>query len=118
MEIHITADRAMSLLTEIPVTLETEKIPLLEGYGRVLAEEVRATMDVPPFAKSPFDGYAFKSEDTINATPENPVVFTITEEIPAGKAPLYPVKSGTAAKILTGAPVPEGADTIVKYEET
>lgn len=118
MEMHIPADRAMNMLTELPVTLKTETIPLLEGYGRVLAEEVRAAMDVPPFAKSPFDGYAFISDDTRDATPETPVVFTITEEIPAGKAPLFPVTHGTAAKILTGAPVPEGADTIIKYEET
>ena len=64
MEMHIPADRAMNMLTGLPVTLKTETIPLLEGYGRVLAEEVRAQMDVPPFAKSPFDGYAFISDDT------------------------------------------------------
>ena len=75
-------------------------------------------LNVPPFDRSPFDGYALRALDTLGADKDHPVVLTITEEIPAGKEPEYEVKPGKAAKILTGAPIPKGADTTIKYEET
>lgn len=97
---------------------ETENVPLAQCYGRVLAKDLIASADVPPFDRSPYDGYAIRTADTIDASRESPVTLSITEEIPAGSVPTIPVTAGTAAKILTGSPVPAGADCVVKYEET
>ena len=93
-------------------------VPLEKSLGRVLAEDVYAAEDVPPFDKSPFDGYALRASDTVGASREHPVTLRILEEVPAGSMWKKFVEPGTATKILTGAPVPEGADTTVKYEDT
>ena len=95
-----------------------EGVPLLEADGRVLAEPVTAAGDVPPFDRSPFDGYAFRAEDTAQASPEHPVTLRILEEVPAGSMWSREVTAGTATKILTGAPIPPGADAVTKYEDT
>ena len=96
----------------------TEKVPLKECFGRVLAEDVLAFENVPPFDRSPYDGYAFRSEDVKGAGKECPVTLKILEEIPAGGISHMPVTEGTAVKVLTGAPVPEGADAVLMFEET
>jgi molybdopterin molybdotransferase len=115
---NIEADAAQKLLSALPVTLAAEKAALSAALGRVLAADVVSMIPSPPFDKSPFDGYAFRGEDTKNASPERPVALKITEELPAGKAPTMEVTAGYAAKILTGAPIPEGADATIKYELT
>lgn len=114
----ISVEEARSLLLSIPVSPEGETVPVEHANGRVLARDMFAPEQIPPFARSPFDGYALRAEDTKSASRENPVTLSITEEIPAGKAPEFEIKPGFAAKILTGAPVPVGADTTIKYEET
>jgi molybdopterin molybdotransferase len=115
---RISSDEARDMLLALPVARETESVALYQAVGRILAEDIRAVTAVPPFDRSPFDGYALRGEDTAGATRENPVTLTITEEIPAGHVPTMPVGPGQAAKILTGGPVPQGANTTVKYEET
>ena len=115
---NIEVDVAVKMLTGLPVTRETEPIVLAEAQGRILSEDVKARMSVPPFDRSPYDGYAFKGEDTKAACAEHPITLQITEEIPAGKAPSIKITTGHAAKILTGAPIPDGADATIKYEET
>ena len=89
-----------------------------DAAGRVLAEDIIASCDVPPFDRSPYDGYAFRAEDTVRADRLHPAVLRILEEIPAGSMWTQPVTPGTAVKILTGAPIPPGADAVVKFEET
>lgn len=118
MQKFVSDAQARELLLSVPVSPETEYVPLVESFGRVLAEDIRARIMVPPFMRSPFDGYAFRGEDTASASKEHPVTLRITEELPAGKAPEYPVTAGTAAKILTGAPIPDGANATIKYELT
>ena len=115
---NIEVNEAVKLLCELPVTWKTEAVLLAEVQGRVLAEDVCARLSVPPFDRSPYDGYAFKGDDTTAATDERPVTLQITEEIPAGKMPSVVITPGHAAKILTGAPIPDGADATIKYEET
>lgn len=115
---NIEADEAVGMLLSLPVTLETETAPLADALGRVLAGDVTAALPVPPFDRSPFDGYAFRGADTAGAARENPVVLRIIEEVPAGKVPTVAVTKGCAVKILTGAPLPEGADATIKYENT
>lgn len=74
--------------------------------------------NVPPFDRSPYDGYALRASDTAAAAKTAPVTLRILEEIPAGAVPSKTVRSGTATKALTGAPVPDGADAVVMYEKT
>lgn len=118
MKFNITLEEAQRLVLERCQTIETERINLIDALGRVLGRDVRAEENVPPFARSPYDGYAFRAEDTTGATDTNPVTLEVIEEVPAGYAPLKKVAIGQAVKILTGAPIPEGADAVTKYEET
>lgn len=96
----------------------TERVPLLESAGRVLAQTLTAAEDVPSFDRSSYDGYALRSADVALASREAPVTLRVIEEIPAGTAPSSALTEGTAAKILTGAPVPEGADAVINFEAT
>lgn len=115
---ELTVEQAWETVAALPVCRKTERLPLAEALGRVLCEDMLSPEMVPPFDRSPFDGYALRGEDTASASKGHPVTLTITEEIPAGSAPALPVQPGQAAKILTGAPMPEGANATVKYEIT
>lgn len=113
-----TVESACQILKDLDVNLETESILISEAYGRVLSEEVTAKIAVPAFRKSAFDGYALRSADIQNASVKNPILLKVTEIIPAGSVGKYPVTEGMAARIMTGAMVPKGADAVVKYEDT
>ena len=115
---NIEIDAAVDMLCALSVKHEIETVKLADAQDRLLAEDLRAQIAVPPFDRSPYDGYAFRGEDTQSASREHPVTLRITEEIPAGKAPTIEVTQGYAAKILTGAPIPEGANATIKYENT
>ncbi|MDR0861159.1 MAG: molybdopterin molybdotransferase MoeA [Oscillospiraceae bacterium] len=114
----ILPDEARDILLGLAAAPITERVPIGDAAGRVLAEDVTATVPIPPFDRSPFDGYAFRGEDTANASRETPVTLKITEEIPAGHVPTVEITHGFAAKILTGSPLPVGANVTVKYEYT
>ncbi len=118
MERSISADRAVELLTAGVRPVGTEWVPVQAALGRVLAEEIRAEQNVPPFARSPLDGYAFRSADTCAASAEMPAELRVIAQTPAGAAPAGPVGRGEAVKVSTGAPVPEGADCVIAYERT
>ena len=115
---NISVDAACDLLFNQPVRHRTETVTLENALNRVVSRDVRVKLPVPPFDRSPYDGYAFRGADTTGATRESPAVLKLTEEIPAGRQPRYAIKPGFAAKILTGAPIPEGADSTIKYEFT
>lgn len=112
---YLTA-RELVLNTVSPVG--TESVPLEAAFGRILAQDVVAKENVPPFDRSPYDGYAFRSEDSKGASSDTPVTLKILEEIPAGGVSHMPVINGTAVKVLTGAPIPKGADVVTMFEET
>lgn len=118
MEMNIDYKAARELLLARAGCMGTERVPLQETEGRVLAEAVCARRDVPPFDRSPFDGYAFQAADTAGVDSQHPVTLRILEEIPAGAVWTRCVTPGTAVKILTGAPIPPGADAVTKYEDT
>lgn len=110
-------EQARALLLEAvePVEpVEMEHVPLPCSGGRVLARTLTAREDVPPFDRSAYDGYALRSADTMAGT----VTLRILEEVPAGNVPHQTVSPGTSVKILTGAPVPPGADAVVMHERT
>jgi len=115
---EVEVAEALNLLLNVPVKLDIEAIAIEEALGRVSAENVTAGVPFPPFDRSPFDGYALLGEDTANASRENPVTLYVGQEIPAGGTPKEAVTTGRAAKILTGAPIPSGADAVIKFEDT
>lgn len=98
--------------------VDTEYVSLLDCAGRILAQEICAEADVPAFDRSPYDGYAFRAADTAEASREAPMTLRVLEEIAAGSNPTVDITPGTAAKILTGAPIPPGADAVINYEKT
>ena len=118
MEMNIDYKAARELLLEQAEPVSAEKVPFEKSAGRVLAEDIIAAENVPPFDRSPYDGYAFRAADTAGADRDHPVTLRVLEEIPAGSMWTQSVTPGTAAKILTGAPVPPGADAVIKFEET
>ena len=109
---------AMELLTHSIGSVGMEQIPLEACYGRVLAEDIVAGENIPGFDRSPYDGYAFRASDSAGASKEAPVTLSVIEEIRAGQTPGKKVESGTAVRLMTGAPIPEGADAVCKYEDT
>ena len=98
--------------------MSAEDCPLSDCAGRIAAQSVAASENVPDVERSPYDGYALRSEDTCGASAEHPAVLKIVEEIPAGGVPFRPLERGACARILTGAPLPPGADAVIKFEDT
>lgn len=98
--------------------LEVEEKPLLEAIGQVMANDVHAGFDIPPMDNSAMDGYAVRAEDIKGASTESPKVLEVIGSVAAGSLPKERVVPGAAVRIMTGAPVPDGADTVVPFEET
>src|SRR5688500_15603744 len=106
------------ILSHFSVIKETVLLPLEQAAGRVLAVDVRANTDLPPFDNSSVDGFAVRAEDTFSARRENPLLLPVIVDIPAGTAPAFRLEPGQAARIMTGAPLPAGANAIVMVEDT
>ncbi len=98
--------------------LGTERVPILQATGRVLTEDVYADTDIPPHANSSMDGYAVRAADTASAGSQSPARLRVIGDLPAGYAPEQEVAPGTTIRIMTGAPLPPGADAVVKVEDT
>lgn len=109
---------AMSRIVEVVRQREIVEISLGESLNYFLAEDITATYDIPRFDKSPYDGFAIRSEDTIGASGENRIYFTVVDHIGAGVVSTVKIKKGEAIRIMTGAPIPEDADAIVMFEQT
>ncbi len=106
-------DALAELLAQARPLSRTETVPLVEADGRVLAHDLVSPLQVPPHDNSAMDGYALRAADVAVSG----AVLAVSQRIPAGTAPL-PLALGTAARIFTGAPLPEGADSVVMQEET
>jgi molybdopterin molybdotransferase len=98
--------------------LEAQRVPILEATNRVLAQDVYAQGNIPPHSNSSMDGYAVRAADTVGASPETPVHLRVVGDLPAGYVPDQEVTSGTAVRIMTGAPLPRGTDAVIKVEDT
>ena len=118
MKNSLSFEEARALLLEKTRRMGTETLPLEVCGGRILAKNVAAPYSVPPFDRSPYDGYAFRACDSAGASRETPVTLRVLEEVAAGSTPRFPVTQGTAVRIMTGAPIPEGADAVVMFEKT
>lgn len=110
----LSVEQALDHILARAVPLPAEQVPLAAAAGRVLAQDAAADADLPPFATSSMDGYAVRAADVAAA----PVRLRVTQDILAGAAPHSAVGPGEAARIMTGAPLPPGADAVVPVEQT
>ena len=118
MVLLISVEEALERILASVHLLEPETKPLLDALGQVLAEDVFSDIDIPPLDNSAMDGYAVRAADTIGASPETPVRLRVIGELAAGALFDGEVTPGTAVRIMTGAPVPPGADAVVPFEDT
>jgi molybdopterin molybdotransferase len=114
----ISVEEALAEILSHVQPLEPESVPILDAQGRVLAEDIVSDIDIPPFDNSAMDGYAVRSPDVAGATPESPVGLAVLGSVAAGYVAEMRLEPGTAIRIMTGAPLPEGADAVVPYEDT
>jgi molybdopterin molybdotransferase len=105
-------------VADLLAPMPTERVPLREARGRVLAEALLAAVALPPFDNSAMDGYAVRAADVASATEDDAVVLPVTADIPAGRTDVPVLEPGTAHRIMTGAPLPAGADAVVQVEHT
>ena len=111
------AEARRAILASVP-RLPGELRPLADTLGHVLAERIVAPVDLPPWDNSGMDGFAVRAADVLGATEETPVELRVLEDVAAGSFPTMPLSPGTATRVMTGAPVPEGADGVVRVEHT
>lgn len=117
--IFVSFDEARSIVLSSVKKRGNERLPFENIYGRILQEDVRSEYNIPPLNNSAMDGFAVRWTDTVDASLEHPVELTVTGEVRAGGlyANLY-VEEHTALRIMTGAPIPEGADAVIPVENT
>lgn len=114
----ITVEEALNIILKKITPVETEPVPLTRSLNRVLAEPIISPVNVPPFANSAMDGYAVIAADTRQACRESPVRLKVIDNIAAGASTSTKLITHTAARIMTGAPIPAGATAVVRFEET
>ncbi|MEZ0361905.1 MAG: gephyrin-like molybdotransferase Glp [Hydrogenobacter sp.] len=111
-------EEALSIILEHTKLIDAERVFLSQAIGRVLAEDILADTDKPPFDNSAMDGYAVRYEDIKEASEERPVRLRIAGELSAGDEKDFKVEKGSAVIIFTGAPLPDGADCVIPFELT
>ena len=112
----ISLEDARSLVLSHVETLDIEEVGVLDVIGRVAAEDLASDIDIAPFAHSAMDGFALRSEQLEGASSDAPVELDVIAEVPAGSWYGGPIEEGQCVRIMTGAPLPESADAVVKYE--
>ena len=112
----ISLEEARALVLDHVKPLPIETVPLLESVGRVAASELASDIDVAPFAHSAMDGFALHADELANASADAPVQMDVIVEVAAGEVYDGPVEQGQCVRIMTGAPLPEATDAVVKYE--
>lgn len=117
-DILLSVEEALQRVLAAVHTLEDEEVETPAALGRVLAEDISAGFDVPPFPNSAMDGYAVRAADTAGADADHPVQLRVIADIPAGDTQGISVTPGSASRITTGAPLPPGADAVVPVEWT
>jgi molybdopterin molybdotransferase len=115
---HLSVAEAQEKILASLYPVETESIPIKSARRRILAEVILSSTDLPSFPNSSMDGFAVKAFDIEKASLDNPVVLEVIADIPAGIYPTIILKSGQAARIMTGAVLPDGADAVIPVEET
>jgi len=114
----ISVEEALDKILSYVEVLDSEENPVLDCLGQVLAEDVYSAIDIPPADNSAMDGYAVQAEDTYGASKSSPRYLEVISQVAAGSMPTVELMPGTAIRIMTGAPLPEGADAVVQFENT
>lgn len=114
----LNVDKALDAILSSIQPTSSQSVSLPDALHRVLAEDVVSEINLPPFDNSAMDGYAIRAADSMGASPESPASLRVVMDIPAGQAPTTALQAGQAARIMTGAPVPDGADAIIPVEDT
>src|SRR6185436_11309460 len=114
----LSVNEARARLLENFHPLDPETLPIDQAAGRVLAVDITATQDLPPFANSSMYWYAVRWREVATASREHPVALRVSGDIPAGSGQPLPLVDGTVARIMTGAPLPDGAEAVVPVEDT
>jgi molybdopterin molybdotransferase len=114
----ISVEEAQERLLSHIAILGKEEVPILDSLGQVLAEDLRSAIDVPPLDNSAMDGYALQAKDTAGAQEGSPRLLRVIDTVAAGSITDKEVVPGTAIRIMTGAPIPKGADSVVRFEDT
>jgi molybdopterin molybdotransferase len=114
----ISVEQALEKILEHIEVLETEESPILGCLGQVLAEDISSNINIPPLDNSAMDGYAVRSADTRGASRKSPRFLRVIDTAAAGSISRFEVEPGTAVRIMTGAPIPKGADCVVRFEDT
>jgi len=114
----ISIEQALEKILSYVDILDEEQRSILDCPGQVLAEDVYSNIDIPPLDNSAMDGYAVRSKDTRGASHQSPRRLRVIDTVAAGSIPQYGVKPGTAIRIMTGAPISKGADSVVRFEDT
>ena len=118
LESMLTVEAALERILSHFKTLSVERAPLMQALGQVLAEDAVAPHDIPPLDNSAMDGYAIQAASVSGASEDAPAILKVVGYVAAGQLPRETVTPGTAVRIMTGAPVPDGADAVVPFEET
>ena len=113
----LSVDEARTRILSAFGPLSPLAVPLLDALGLVLAEDVQSSVDIPSFHNSAMDGYAVRAHETAHAAPASPLTFRVSGEIAAGHSAPSHFEPGTAMRIMTGAPLPEGADAVIRFED-
>src|SRR4030042_3900492 len=115
----MTLDEAKQIISKYSPSerLGSEELSLLRAYNRVLAEDAISTLDIPPFDRSTVDGYAVRAQDTFGIEEYRPIKLKVCGTVTVGEKPRIKVDNGEAAEIVTGAPIPNGADAVVMLED-
>ena len=114
----ISVEEALDKVLSYVEVLETEAVPILEAMGQVLAGDIASRIDIPPLDNSAMDGYAVRADDTQGASGQSPRLLRVIDTVIAGSISRQEVTPGTAIRIMTGAPVPGGADSVIRFEDT
>ena len=109
----IQVDEAREIILSKIATKGVEKVSLDNALGRILAEDIVAKVNNPPMDNSAMDGYAVIAADIQSATPENPVKLEVVDNVPAGSVSTLTLKNNQTIRIMTGAPIPQGADAVL-----
>ena len=116
---NIELELALQIIDEsVNQISNTEKVNIEEARGRIIGEDIYAPINQPPFNRSPLDGYALKSEDTLGASKNNPIKLKVVDEVFAGGNINTILENKQAIRIMTGAEIPEGADCVIRQEST
>lgn len=110
-------EMALETLAHYVPETGSEEVSVVDAFERILAKDIVAGISLPPFRRSPLDGYALRAADTIDASRESPVVLRVVDAVYAGQVATRPMGLGEAMSITTGAPMPEGSDCVVKFED-